>query len=69
MILIRARGSTTGDLPFRFSVRFVIAFVNGQAVMILIVDHPGRLPEGIVDCLQFRRVKQIYSSLRYVVVS
>jgi hypothetical protein len=46
-ILIRARDSTTGRLPFRFS--FAIDFVNGEAIMILIVDHRSRLPEGIPD--------------------
>jgi hypothetical protein len=47
MILIRARDSTTGGLPFRFSVRFAIDFVNRGAIMVLIVDHRSRLPEGI----------------------
>ena len=38
-----------GRLPFRFSVRFAIDFVNGEAIMVLIVDHRSRLPEGILD--------------------
>ena len=48
-----------GRLPFRFSVRFAIDFVNGEAIMVLIGDHRSRLREGILDCLQLRHVKQI----------
>jgi len=48
-----------GRLPFRFSVRCVIDLVYGEAIMVLIVDHRSRLPEGILDCLQLRRVQQI----------
>ena len=48
-----------GRLPFRFSVRCVIDLVYGEAIMVLIVDHRSRLPEGILDCLQLRHVKQI----------
>jgi hypothetical protein len=32
-------------------VRFAIDFVNGEAIMILIVDHRSLFPEGILDCL------------------
>jgi len=38
-------------------VRFAIDFVYGEAIMVLIVDHRSRLPEGILDCLQLRHVK------------
>lgn len=31
--------------------------------MVLIVDHRSRLPEQILDCLQLRHVKQIWSEL------
>ena len=36
--------------------------------MVLIVDHRSRLPEGILDCLQFRHVKQIKSELIKLIV-
>jgi hypothetical protein len=40
-------------------VRFVINFIEAEAMMILIVDHPSRLPEALIDSLQLRHVKQI----------
>jgi hypothetical protein len=53
---MRARGSTTGRLPFRFRVRFAIDF----AIVVLIVDHRSRLLKLIVILSSFVRPRFLF---------